>query len=66
MTKTQASVIKVGMKVCEADGFMWEVKAIKATKFFVTFSVSPVFKTAIGERDHDFRVKSTATMRVAS
>ena len=64
MTKT-ASQIEVGAKVCEADGFMWEVKAVKKTSCFVTFSLSPVFKTAIGERDHDIRVKATAMMRVA-
>jgi hypothetical protein len=64
MTKP-ANQIEVGTKVCEADGFMWEVKAVKATKCFVTFSLSPVYRTLIGEKDHDIRVKATSMMRVA-
>lgn len=65
MTVTAASQIEVGAKVCEADGFMWEVKSVRKTKSFVTFGLSPVFQTMLRERDHDRRVKATSMMRVA-
>jgi hypothetical protein len=65
MISKQAGQVVLGDKLCEADGFMWEVKAIKPTsKCFVTFTLSPVFTTSLRERQHDKRIKLNSMLRV--
>ncbi|NDC95670.1 hypothetical protein EB077_10235 [bacterium] len=64
MTK-QASEIKVGDKVCESSGFMWEVTAIRSTAKYATMNLSPVYQTMLGEKDCEVRVKLTSIVQVA-
>ena len=59
-----ASEIEVGMVVCEADGFMWEVTSTEKSPKFVTLGLSPIYKTALGEKPCKLRVKATSKLRV--
>lgn len=63
--KINAAEIKAGDRVCEADGFMWNVKSVEAGKATVKLSLSPTFGGGISRaNDCDKVVRKSSKVRV--
>lgn len=62
----KASEVVVGDKLCEADGFMWEVvEIVGQTAAYITFGVRPVFQSMLGEKPTTTRIRKTSNVRLA-
>ena len=58
--------LTAGDRICEADGFMWQVDSIvKETKLFRDVNVSPVYQTMLSERPQVIRLSRRRSVRVA-
>lgn len=60
-----ASQIKIGDKLCESDGFMWQVTGVRFTAKMVHVYLSPVFKTTLGEKDCSAMYRKSSMVRVS-